>query len=173
MKRIYLIRHAKAEKDELKSDFERELNGAGKEDLKKLFLRLQNYKIKPDMIFASPAKRTAKTAKKLAKFYNFDRAKITYIDLLYTANAEQIYHLIKDISEVFKEIFIIGHNPALKELGELLSTLCLDSFPTSSVLCLEFNINDFTKLKTHSGKLIFFEHIRALKSEKAEENIQG
>ena len=172
MKKIYLIRHAKAQKDEITSDFERKLNHTGKEDLKRLFLRLQNYEINPDMIFSSPAKRTAKTAKKLAKFYNFNRGKITYINSLYTANAEQIYDLIKDMSRAFNEIFIVGHNPALKELGELLSTLCLDSFPTSSVLCLEFDINDFTQLKTHSGKLIFFEHIRALKSEKVGNDTQ-
>lgn len=166
MKKIYLMRHAKAEKNPIQNDFERRVNGTGKEDLKKLFLRLQNYQIKPDMIFASPAKRTAKTAEKLAKFYDFNKEKITYIDSLYTANAKELYNLTKNIGDFFNEIFIVGHNPALKEFGELLSTLCLDSFPTSSVLCLEFNINSFTEIKIHSGKLVFFEHIRALKSEK-------
>lgn len=161
MKKVYLMRHAKAEKNEIKNDFEREINNTGKEDLKKLFLKLQNYKIKPDMIFASPAKRTMKTARKLAKFYNFSEGKITYIDSIYTASAEELCNLIREVGEPFNEIFIVGHNPALKELSELLSTSCLDSFPTSSVLCLEFDIGSFTELETHSGKLTFFEHTRA------------
>ncbi len=166
MKKIYLMRHAKAEEyNDLKNDFERRLTSRGKEDLQKLFLKLKKYPIKPDKIFASPAKRTKKTAQKFAEFYRFDNKKITYIDSFYTANAKELYNFIQNISEVFNEIFIVGHNPALRELGELLSALCLNSFPTSSVLCLEFDTDDFSGIKTHSGKLVFFEHIKALKEE--------
>lgn len=34
------------------------------------------------------------------------------------------------------------------------------------MLCLEFDIEDFKNLKEHSGKLVFFEHVRKLKKEK-------
>ncbi len=44
---------------------------------------------------------------------------------------------MQDIDDEFNEVFLVGHNPGLMELGELLSSLCLASFPTSSILCLE------------------------------------
>lgn len=68
MKKIYIIRHAKAVKDENIQDFERRLSESGKEDLKRLFQKLQAYEIKPDFILSSPSKRTAKTTKKNCKF---------------------------------------------------------------------------------------------------------
>lgn len=163
LKKIYIARHAKAIKDENMQDFERKLSESGKEDLKRLFQRLQVYDIKPDSILSSPSKRTAKTAKKIAKFYNLDKKKIQFLDELYLGDAVKIYNILQTIDKRYNEIFLVGHNPTLIELCELLGFLCLTSFPTSSVLCLEFDIEDFKDLKEHSGKLIFFEHVRKLK----------
>ncbi|WP_186299813.1 SixA phosphatase family protein, partial [Campylobacter jejuni] len=70
MKKIYIIRHAKASKSGDIDDFERKLTKSGKEDLKKLFKNLASHEIYPDLVLSSPAVRTAKTAKKIAKFYN-------------------------------------------------------------------------------------------------------
>ncbi|EAI3029100.1 TPA: histidine phosphatase family protein, partial [Campylobacter coli] len=70
------------------------------------------------------------------------------------------------IDKKYNEVLLVGHNPTLMELGEFLGSLCLTSFPTSSMLCLEFDIEDFKDLKAHSGKVIFFEHVRKLKEEK-------
>ncbi|MCX2682942.1 histidine phosphatase family protein [Campylobacter sp. MIT 21-1685] len=167
MKKIYLMRHAKALKDKDREDFDRDLNSRGKQDLKKLFSLLSAYTIKPDYILASPAKRTAKTAEKFAKLYNFKKQDIVFNHTLYTANAEEIFSLIQKIQAQYNEILIIGHNPHIIHLCELLGSLCLTCFPTSSILCLEFDINDFQDLQEHSGKLVFFEHIRDLKDNEA------
>ena len=160
MKKIYLIRHAKAVKKG--DDFERKLSKSGKDELKKLFKKLANFNIKPDFILSSPAVRTVKTAKKLAKFYDFDKNDIKFDKNLYLASCATLLNALKNINSNHKEIFLVGHNPAIMELAELLSSLCLESFPTSSMLCLEFDIDDFANLKEHSGKLVFFEHIRSL-----------
>ncbi len=55
--------------------------------------------------------------------------------------------ILQNIDDEFNEVFLVGHNPSLMELGELLSSLCLASFPTSSILCLEFDIKEFKNLK--------------------------
>ncbi|MFQ6341342.1 SixA phosphatase family protein [Campylobacter sp. VTCC 70190] len=166
MKKIYIIRHAKARKDENINDFDRKLTKSGKQDLKKLCKNLISYEIQPDFILSSPAARTAKTAKKLAKFYNFDKTQICFDENLYLCDVKILLKVLQGIDKQFDEVFLIGHNPSLMELSELLSSLCLASFPTSSVLCLEFDIKEFKNLKEHSGKLVFFEHVRKLKEEK-------
>ena len=76
MKKIYIIRHAKASKSEDIDDFERKLTKSGKEDLKKLFKNLASHEIHPDLVLSSPAVRTAKTAIKIAKFHKFDKNRI-------------------------------------------------------------------------------------------------
>lgn len=162
MKKIYLLRHAKAEKENLEGDFSRKLSKKGKGELKMLFERLKKHHIKLDKIFASPAKRTQSTAEKLAKFYDFSKDKISYVEAIYEFDAKGLFELILGLDSRLENILIVGHNPALLELGELLSTLCLSSFPTASLLCLEFELDDFSNLQIHSGKLVFFEHIKLL-----------
>ncbi|EAI1119571.1 hypothetical protein E1D42_08225 [Campylobacter jejuni] len=90
----------------------------------------------------------------------------SFDERLYLCNVENLLKILQDIDDEFNEVFLVGHNPSLMELGELLSSLCLASFPTSSILCLEFDIKEFKNLKKHSGKLVFFEHVRKLKEEK-------
>lgn len=160
MKTIYLLRHAKAEK-EAADDFSRRLSKKGKEELKLLFERLKKHDLSLDKIFASPAKRTQSTAEKLAKFYALED-KIEFVDGLYEQDAGEIFEWILGLSAGLENVLIVGHNPALLELSELLSTLCLTSFPTASMLGLEFELDDFKGLEKHSGRLVFFEHIKPL-----------
>ncbi|MDO4673922.1 phosphohistidine phosphatase SixA [Campylobacter sp.] len=160
MKKIYLLRHAKAEK-EAADDFSRRLSKKGKEELKLLFERLKKHDLSLDKIFASPAKRTQSTAEKLAKFYALED-KIEFVDGLYEQDAGEIFEWILGLSAGLENVLIVGHNPALLELSELLSTLCLTSFPTASMLGLEFELDDFKGLEKHSGRLVFFEHIKPL-----------
>ena len=80
-------------------DFERKLTKSGKEDLKKLFKNLASHEIHPDLVLSSPAVRTAKTAKKIAKFYNFDKNRICFDERLYLCNVENLLKILQDIDD--------------------------------------------------------------------------
>ncbi|HEC1562742.1 phosphohistidine phosphatase SixA [Campylobacter upsaliensis] len=161
MKKIYILRHAKAEKEIKIDDFSRKLTKKGKDELKILLQRLQKYEIKWDRIYASPAFRTKKTAKIIAKNYAYDKKEIDLIVAFYEADEMWLFAFLKNLDESINNVLLVGHNPALLKLCELLSPLCLHSFPTSSMLCLE--CESFKDLKEHSAKLVFFEHIKPLK----------
>ncbi|MBS4240876.1 histidine phosphatase family protein [Campylobacter vulpis] len=161
MKRIYILRHAKAQKEIKTDDFSRKLSKRGKNELKALFESLQKYEIKWDKIYASSAIRTKKTAQIMAKYYGYDKKDICLIDAFYEADEMGLFAFLKHLDEDIENVLLIGHNPALLKLCELLSSLCLHSFPTSSMLCLE--CENFKNLKEHSAKLVFFEHIKPLK----------
>ena len=63
MKTLYLVRHAKSYwGDQSTPDFDRPLNQRGKKDAPFMGNILNDKKIKPDLIIASPAKRAKKTA---------------------------------------------------------------------------------------------------------------
>ncbi|HEC2740516.1 TPA: histidine phosphatase family protein [Campylobacter coli] len=165
MKKIYILRHAKAVKDEEVQDFDRKLSKRGKEDLEKLFYNLKTHEIKFDFILSSSSKRTAKTAKKIAEFYNFDKEKIQFIDELYLANLSKIYQILQTVDKKYNEVLLVGHNPTLMELGEFLGSLCLTSFPTSSMLCLEFDIEDFKDLCRRKNKISIWKNKTSIKVE--------
>ncbi len=161
MQRIYILRHAKAQKEMETDDFSRKLTKKGKEELKMLFKKLKNYKIKWDKIYASPATRTKKTAQIVVKNYGYEKEKICFVDTFYEANEKQLFEFLKNLDEGVENVLLVGHNPALLGLCEFLGSLCIHSFPTASLLCLE--CESFKNLKAHSAKLVFFEHIKPLK----------
>lgn len=73
MKKIYFIRHAKAVDEGEGSDFERDISERGKKDLALMCDRIKKHEVRADTIFASPAKRCAKTAQKLAEAVKFKK----------------------------------------------------------------------------------------------------
>lgn len=160
MKKIYLARHAKAKKDCLDGDFQRPLSKKGKLELELLMPSLKNHLSNLELIIASAAKRTSQSATIIFESLNLKNLKIIYEKKLYEANAKELFGFLQTLNDDLKEVLIMGHNPAIKELCELLCDICLNSFPTSSILGLEFEIDTFKELKEHEGKIVFFEKIK-------------
>lgn len=161
MKKIYLVRHAKAEQKNYERDYERDLNKKGEQEIKDMLKKLKSRKFKPECIVSSAALRAARTARLLAKGLNVK--KLYFDEKLYAADENGLFEFITKLDDKYQEICIVGHNPALRELCELLSQIYLNSFPTCSVFGLEFDDESFANLKAHSGKFLFFEHIKKLK----------
>lgn len=163
-----------------RQDFARRLSEKGKNEIKSMLERLKNRALKPTLILSSPATRAAQTARGLAKGLKCDKSSLVFDERLYTFDENELLAFIKadfgghlgllrgesDANDYFKdvEIFLVGHNPALRELCELLSVIYLPSFPTCSVFALEFD--EPNQLKEQGGKFLFFEHIKNLKNEK-------
>ena len=156
MKKVYLIRHAKSDWKKSVDDFERPLNKRGKKDAEFMANRLKNFGVKPDIIYSSPAKRAKSTAKIIAKVLEYPKSSIVYVDKLYEATIEDYISTIKSVPESFDEVFIIGHNPVITEVGELLSDTILTSMPTCSIVCLEFETEKFSQIE--QGRVVFFDY---------------
>lgn len=156
MKKIYFIRHAKATQDECERDFERDLNERGKKDLALMCSRLKKHKVRVDIIISSPAKRCLKTAKKLAEAVKFKK-KIDFIDEIYSADADELFNIIRRLDNSHKSVFLIGHNDAITEICELLSDAVIGNIPTCGIFCIEFD-GEFFEISEHSGKALFFDY---------------
>ncbi|WP_024955844.1 SixA phosphatase family protein [Sulfurospirillum arcachonense] len=159
MKTIYLIRHAKSSWNEIGiSDFERPLNKRGKRDLPYMADRLKKFKIKPDLILSSPAKRAQKTAKVIAETIGYDKDEISYKESLYESSYTTYRYLLDSLSDDLNSIFIVAHNPTLTDVGERLSGAILTNIPTCSIVCIEFDVESFQDIKEESGKIMFFDY---------------
>lgn len=156
VKTIYFIRHSKAKK-EGSSDFDRDLSEKGKQNAEFMGKRLKKHKVLPDMIFASPAKRAIKSANLLARETKFKKDIIQVKDL-YNASLENMLEFINSIDDKYNAIFIVGHNPSITQISELLSDSDIGNIPTGGIFCIKFDCCSFKDLKAHHGHALFFDY---------------
>ena len=152
MKTLYFIRHAKAQQHGYEDDFNRDLTKRGEEDIarvaqelanelaNKLANNLANSAATAPRIISSSAKRALRTAQILAAGLGF-KGQIEALDELYNAGARELLELVLNrldaASPASGSAFIIGHNPTMHEVCELVSGRELLGFPTSSVFGVE------------------------------------
>ncbi len=156
MKKIYLIRHAKAEGFlEGVSDFERTLKKRGLKDIEMIASYMALQGISPDVILSSCAMRAEQTALQLAKRLDFDGKKY-FLEELYYAPNKEILGIIMAQEKSCDSIFIIGHNPQLNELVNTLSSEHISKIPTTGVVALSFDLDSWSEIEAVKGKLDFF-----------------
>ncbi len=113
MKTIILMRHAKAEQDSEKSDFERELTDDGIRVARETGTALLDIGLSIDRIIASSSTRTRQTANLVAEVMQ-SAPKRQDLDELYLAPPKQIKDALRG-QETNDEssVLIVGHNPGI------------------------------------------------------------
>lgn len=158
MKRtITLIRHAKSDwgNSEL-SDFDRPLNRRGNHDAPAMGRTLKERLITFDLILASPAIRALTTVHAICREIEYNPDKIDFRPDLYLAPASDMMDLIQGIDDHCQNIAIVGHNPGLTTLANILGDRQIDNMPTCSIIRLETDILSWQELKRASATTIDF-----------------
>jgi phosphohistidine phosphatase len=159
MKKLYLIRHAKSSWNDLNlDDFDRPLNKRGKHDVKLMGERLKSKQIKPDLIIASPAKRTSITANSIAKKIGYDLEKIDYQETIYEASLSDLLTVLKSIDNKNDVVFLIGHNPSLNSLLDyLVESHNIENIVTTGMVEIELDVQRWGEIDEDSGEVVLFE----------------
>lgn len=122
MRRLTLMRHADAQwKDPEVADFARPLNRRGSGEAEAMGRRLTELGLTPDLIMASPARRAQQTAEIVARELAMPPRSIHYEEALYLAAAQDILRLTRAIGPRVPHLMIVGHNPGISELAQLLA----------------------------------------------------
>ena len=88
---IYLIRHSKSSHEDTSLvDFDRPLLKKGKDDASMIGEKLTERGIVIDKMITSPAKRSRKTAKRIAKKLNFDTDSIVHDSSIYICRTRKL-----------------------------------------------------------------------------------
>ena len=156
MKTLYLIRHAKSgwSKPDTR-DFERTLSKRGKKDINTIGSYLALRGINPDLILSSCALRAQETTDLLSKKISFSGMK-HYLEELYLTSLEDIKEIVMIQDSDVNSMFIIGHNPQLHELANLLTEDHISKFPSLGVVAINFDIVEWSEISTTKGELDFF-----------------
>jgi phosphohistidine phosphatase len=159
MKTLYLVRHAKSSwEDTALSDFDRPLNVRGKKDAPSMGYVLHQQGILPDLLLSSPAKRAYSTAKKIAKAIGYTKKDIQTDKNIYHAEPDQLLMTIQALPPAVDSVMLVGHNPGLTDLSNLLCRKHIDNIPTCGVVCIEFDVEKWNQVMSESGRFMFFDY---------------
>ncbi len=153
MKTLLLLRHAKTEKDTILNDFNRQLTEKGKEQAIEVGKKLAKI-ITPNLILASAAKRTKKTAKLIAQQLNYNEANIELDGQIYNASLSDLANVIRDIDDEFDKVIVVAHNPAVTSIIEHLTAVNIQHLRPAEYAVIELDIATWKTLNTNCGKLI-------------------
>lgn len=119
MKKLYILRHAKAASPENGQDFDRPLSPQGIEDAAALGQLMTKQSYIPDIALCSTAKRTRETLDALGLPAT---TKASHSEKIYDASTGDLLEMIQSADDTAQSILLVGHNPAIHELALRLSS---------------------------------------------------
>lgn len=157
MKTLYIVRHAKSSWEHLElPDEQRPLLEKGKKRTKKVIDFLLENNTTVDYIISSPALRAFETAKIIGKALKHEESEIHKDSLLYSADAERLHNIFFDLPTGVDSLMIFGHNPTLTNFANDFIIPKIDSLPTSGVVCIDFEVENWEDVSSFNSRLRFF-----------------
>jgi len=157
MKLLSIMRHGKSSWDHLGiDDIDRPLLQKGKNRTQRICKYMLDKKLIPDCVMSSPALRAIETANIV-----IDELKLSLHSQLckkfYPGRVNGIIDEIAEVTKSFNHLLILGHNPALTELvNELTSDFEIDWLPTSGMVTMEFDINGWQYILGSKGRCVHY-----------------
>ncbi len=118
MKVVILFRHGKSDwSAEGASDFNRPLNSRGIRETLQQAQHLLREGYRPDGILSSPAIRAWHTAHLIAQGTSLPHSQVLPVHEFYEGTKKAIYEAISELSEAWKVVILVGHNPLWSEVA--------------------------------------------------------
>jgi phosphohistidine phosphatase len=163
MRRLFLIRHAKAQPSVGRNDFERKLTDRGHADARRVAAALAARHMLPDVLVHSGAARAKETAEVFAGAWprgvelHEDRA-------LYDATQSMLLAHARALSNAHARVGLVGHNPGLGELAVALAGSgahpelrhLAAKYPTGAVAVLDFSVSRWEDVERNSAMLALY-----------------
>jgi phosphohistidine phosphatase len=160
MRRLMLLRHAKAERAESgERDRDRKLAPRGRAEAPKIGAYMARHGFMPDLALVSPATRTKETWALVAPAFSAP-PRMTFEERLYDASPEQLMAAIRETSGA-RSLAVVGHNPGLHALAMLLIASgnvetrqrVSEGLPTAGLVVIELAFDDWSRLHPQAGRL--------------------
>ena len=154
MKTLLILRHAKSSwKDMFLADHDRPLKKRGKRDAPIMGKLLREQGLVPDLILSSTAKRALKTAVLVADACGYD-GEINVQREFYPGYPDAYIEALKETPDEYQIVMVVGHNPGLEELLELL-TEAAEFLPTAALAQVALPLDYWVELNDEtSGELV-------------------
>ncbi|GGH19929.1 SixA phosphatase family protein [Mucilaginibacter phyllosphaerae] len=154
MKKLLLIRHAKATHETGFTDFERPLTHKGLKQAETIATRILANNLKPQLLVASPALRTLSTANVFSQVLGLQQAVTD--KAIYDASESTLLKVIDNLPQDKDFIALVGHNPGISQVLYYLSGAIKD-VPPCAVALIEFELDTWAEIFEQTGKLTFYD----------------
>jgi phosphohistidine phosphatase len=154
MKKLLLIRHAKATHEIGYVDFERPLKPSGKRDAVFMANIVKEHSIIPQIIITSPALRTQETADIFTQQLLLPKAVTN--KKIYEANQKTWVNIINNLPNEYDFIGLVGHNPGISDIIYYLTGQIRD-LPTCAVALITLDNHEWQSISNQDGHLSFFD----------------
>jgi phosphohistidine phosphatase len=147
MRHLTLIRHAKSSwGDTSLPDRLRPLNRRGKRDAPRMGERLARGGFEADVLLCSPATRALATAEIIAPEIGYPLDEILVEGRLYGAGLHELIDVVADLDDSHASAILIGHNPGMSELVDMISPNLAGSLPTCGIVQFEFSEDSWARV---------------------------
>jgi phosphohistidine phosphatase len=138
MKRLIVVRHAKATHKPGFADPDRPLTGRGRRDAKAAGEWLLAQRLIPDLALCSPSRRTRQTWDLLASALGPGHdIEVQYDSQLYLASEDDTLDVIGKTPDDVRTLLIVGHNPAAQQVASSLTGQGDLGFPTTAIAVID------------------------------------
>ncbi len=157
MKRLFIIRHAKAENQYNNcSDIERTLVEEGIKRTQGIINYIKVKDLQIDCIVSSHAVRAYETSKIIANGLDYSINVIEIDKIIYGCHHSYLVDKVHNFSDNFENVLIVGHNPVITYLVNFFLSEEIDFLPTSGLVILNFDENSWKNVDyTDDFQLVF------------------
>jgi phosphohistidine phosphatase len=164
MKTLYLLRHAKAEREAASgADFDRPLAARGKMDAAALGQTFAIDDAAPGIIVTSTSCRTLETVDHLTAGWP-ERPKIDADRQLYLAPGNRLLETLRKLDASVASAMIVAHNPGIEELAIRLAGTADNAalrrmqrkFPTCAMATYEVSVKSWSRLGPEACELLHY-----------------
>ena len=170
MRRLYLMRHGKAEAGiPAGGDRARALTGRGRRESRRMgaFCRAQDPP--PTLILCSPSRRTVETGEAFCDGFG-ERLPLRVDEHLYMGSPVELMGAVAEAGGAEAGVIVIGHNPGLHALALALGrrgpgpdyARLSTRFPTAALAVFETGIDDWAAFRAESARLAAFKTAKEL-----------
>ncbi len=153
MKKLLLIRHAKAEKETSVKDIDRPLKYIGIQDATFMADRVKQNSFIPQIFITSPALRTKTTAEIFADHLSLPEPRIN--KAIYEASQQGLLKVINQLTPENDFVALVCHNPGISQILYYLTGESKDVH-TSTVALIEFETDSWASVSNETGKLVYY-----------------
>ncbi|MGB5818314.1 MAG: histidine phosphatase family protein [Saonia sp.] len=156
MKTVILVRHGKSSWDYQVHDKDRPLKERGVMDGHLVASEFKSRNVEIDAVFSSPANRALHTCMIFLRVLNFPFSAFQITDALYDFSGESIFQFLRNLDNGLNTVLIFGHNYAFTNVANSYGNISIDNVPTSGLVYLSFNVDDWSSLRKGITKLTLF-----------------
>lgn len=162
---LLLLRHAKSSWDDpALADYDRPLAKRGKKAAPRMGAEIAALGLRPDLILCSTAVRARETLALVLPELGATSPEVVYDDAIYMATPSALLTLLRGVDDGPRSVMVVGHNPGLEELAELLvgdgeeeaHELLAEKFPTCALAVLKFDTPGWDGVAPGTAKLSQF-----------------